>query len=402
MQAFDYEAVSATGKTARGTIMASNARAARRDLRAQNLTPLKMSEARVKQSNAKTPSAKGKIKTRILTQATRQLAILIKAQTPVTEALKVTALQFERSPMRASLLDVRAQVLEGRRMSEAMAGDKTYSDLYCSMVASGESSGQLGAVLERLAGDLESAQKVRRKILGATIYPIVLSVVALSVITILMVFVVPKVVAQFDSFDQELPKLTRMTIGFSEWLQAYGLWLGLGVVVCGFASKQALRVKSIRRKFDGVLLRVPLIGRLNRNMNAARFSRTMSGLLESGTPILQAITTAKNTLKNLVMREAAEQVIDQVRGGSSVGAALKKTTVFPSLMVHMIASGETSGDLAQMFNIVAEYLEDEFDNATTIVLNLLEPLIIIFLGGVVLLIVAAIFLPILNLNTLAY
>ena len=403
MEAFDYEAVTKAGKVKRGTVMATSARAARRDLRSQELTPLKMNAAGTRRVRAETPEKTGRIKARILTQATRQLAILIKADTPVAEALKVTALQFETSPMRASLLNVRSQILEGRRMSEAMGADKkTYSALYRSMVSAGENTGQLGMVLDRLAGDLESAQKVRRKILGATIYPIVLSVVALAVIVILMVLVVPKVVQQFESFNQELPRLTQMTIGFSHWLQEYGLWAGLFITAAVTAFLQALKVKSIRRRVDKMVLKIPFIGRLNRDMNAARFARTMSGLLDSGTPVLQAIETAKNTLKNMVLREAADQVITDVRGGSAVGKALKRTGVFPSLMVHMIASGESSGDLGEMFQVSADYLEGEFDSATTIVLNLLEPLIIVFLGGVVLLIVAAIFLPILRLNTLSY
>ncbi len=403
MEAFDYEAVTKTGKVRRGTVMATSARAARRDLRTQNLTPLKMTSAGTKRISAETPKAVGKVKKRILTQATRQLAILIKADTPVSEALKITALQFEGSPMRESLLNVRSQILEGRRMSEAMASDKkTYSDLYCSMVAAGENTGQLSMVLERLAGDLESAQKVRRKILGATIYPIVLSVVALAVIIILMVMVVPKVVEQFDSFNQELPRLTRMTIGFSEWLQEYGLWAGLVIAALVAGFMQAVKVKSIRRRRDKFILGLPLIGRLARDMNAARFARTMSGLLDSGTPVLQAIETARNTLKNMVMRDAIDEVVEQVRGGSGVGKALKRAAVFPPLMVHMIDGGEASGDLGEMFKVSADYLEGEFDSATTIVLNLLEPLIIVVLGGVVLLIVAAIFLPILRLNTLSY
>ena len=234
MQAYDYEAVNAKGKTNKGTVMATSARAARRDLRARDLTPINMNESaakKAKKSEKKAAEKVGKVKTKILTQATRQLAILVEAGTPVAEALKVTALQFEGSPMRTSLLEVRRQILEGRRLSQAMSHDKTYSPLYCSMVASGEDSGQLGAVLTRLAGDLESAQKVRRKVLGATVYPIILSVVALGVITVLMVTVVPKVVSQFDSFNQELPTLTKITIGISEWLQAYGVWLLFGIVV---------------------------------------------------------------------------------------------------------------------------------------------------------------------------
>ena len=404
MEAFDYEAVNKLGKVTRGTVMASSAKAARRDLRARELTPLKMNAAAAsRKTRQKNTETKGRVKQRILTQASRQLAILIKAETPVSEALKVTAMQFDGSPMRKSLLDVRTQILEGRRMSEAMAEDpKTYSELYRSMVSAGENSGQLGMVLDRLAGDLEAAQKVRRKIIGATIYPIVLSFVALAVIVILMVKVVPKVVTQFESFNQELPTLTKMTIGFSEWLQSYGAITGLGFVIAGFALWQSMKIKNVRRRVDKFVLGIPYIGRLNRDMNAARFARTMSGLISSGTPVLQAITAARNTLKNTILREAMDAVVEQVRGGSSVGAALKKASVFPPLMVHMIAGGEASGDLGHMFDISAEYLESEFDSSTTIVLNLLEPLIIVFMGGVVLIIVAAIFLPILRLNTMSF
>ncbi len=400
MQAYDYMAVDKNGKQSRGTVMAISARAARRDLRARDLTPINMQAAAAPRSQKQEKI--GKVKTKILTQATRQLAILIGSGTPVADALKVTALQFESSPMRLSLLDVRRKILEGRRLSEAMSRDKTYSPLYCSMVAAGENSGQLGAVLARLAGDLEAAQKIRRKVLGATIYPMVLSLVALGVITILMVMVVPRVVKQFDSFNQELPRLTQMTIGFSAWLQAYGLWLLLAVIVAGAVFVQALKVRRFRLMMDMAILKLPFIGGLSCDMNAARFSRTMAGLLDSGTPVLTAMDTAKNTLKNQVMFEALKQVIEDVRTGSSVGAALKQYPVFPPLMIHMVASGEQGGDLGSMFNLSAEYLESEFDSATTIVLNLLEPAIIIFLGGVVMLIVAAIFLPILRLNTLAF
>jgi len=407
MQAYDYEAVNAKGKTSKGTVMATSARAARRDLRARELTPISMNEAAAKGKNGQKTEKQaaekiGKVKTKILTQATRQLAILVEAGTPVSEALKVTALQFEGSSMRASLLEVRRQILEGRRLSQAMSRDKTYSPLYCSMVASGEDSGQLGAVLTRLAGDLESAQKVRRKVLGATVYPMILSVVALAVITILMVTVVPKVVSQFDSFNQELPRLTKITIGISEWLQANGLWLLLVVAIGIIVFIQAMKARRFRLVVDKLVLRLPFIGNLNRDMNAARFARTMAGLLDSGTPVLTAMGTAKNTLRNFVMYEATDKVIEEVRGGSSVGGALKRHPVFPPLMIHMIASGEQGGDLGAMFSIAADYMESEFDSSTTIVLNLLEPAIIIFLGGVVMLIVAAIFLPILRLNTMSF
>jgi general secretion pathway protein F len=404
MDAFEYEAVDAKGRTKRGTVMASNARAARRELRGRNLTPLNMYIANTgSTAKVKTATTTGKVKLRLLTQATRQLAILIKADTPVSEALSITALQFENMAMRKSFLDVRSQILEGQRFSQALAKQpKTYSGLYTSMVAAGENSGHLGDVLARLATNMEASQKVRRKVLGATIYPMVLSVVALAVIVILMVFVVPKVVQQFESFHQKLPRLTEMTIGFSHWLQQYGLWAFIAIIGAMILARQSLKLENIRYGSDKALLKLPLIGRLNRQMNAARFARTMSGLLASGTPVMSAINVSKNTLKNTVMRKGVEQAIEQVRGGSSLGGALKKTQALPPLMVHMISSGETSGELAHMFEVSADYLEDEFDSTVTIVLNLLEPLIIILLGGVVLLIVAAIFLPILRLNTLSF
>jgi len=410
MQAYNYEAINPKGKLIRGTIMADSARSARADLKIKKLMPIKMDIAgNIKTSHSKKVASMGKVEStgkinrRALTQVTRQLAILIKAGTPVAEALKVTAFEFEKGSIRARLLDVRAKVLEGHTLSQAMASaPKTFSSLYTSMVAAGESSGQLYMVLNRLASDREAEQKVRNKILGATIYPIILSIVALGVIIILMTFVVPKVVEQFESFHQELPPLTKLTIGFSEWLQAYGLWGGLVLFISSIVFLQAMKTKKFRRPIDKAVLKLPFIGRLNRDMNAARFSRTMSGLLDSSTPALQALRTSRNTVKNIIMSEAIDHVIEQVKGGSSIGKALKQKPVFPPLMVHMVTSGEASGDLGEMFKISADYLESEFDSATTIVLNLLEPLIIIFLGGVVLIIVAAIFLPILRLNTLSF
>jgi len=247
------------------------------------------------------------------------------------------------------------------------------------MVASGETSGRLPEVLLRLADDLESAQAIRRKIAGATAYPLVLLSVALIVIIVLMIFVVPKVVEQFDTFGQELPPLTQATIWLSEFTQKYGLII-----------------------FGGFKLKLPLIGRLNRDINAARFSRTMAGLVSAGTPALSAMDTAQHTLKNTVMRDAINGAVERVRSGAPMSAALKETGVFPPLVTQMVMGGEASGDMGKMFAKSADYLEDEFNAQTSVFLTLLEPAIIILLAGVVLLVVAAIFLPILQLNTLAY
>jgi len=260
----------------------------------------------------------------------------------------------------------------------------------------------LPAVLERLADDLEAAQKIRRKIMGATAYPIVLSVVALLVVAILMVVVVPKVVDQFDSFGQELPTLTKIVIAMSGWMQNWGL-ITLGIIVAAiFALRQALKTKVFKYRWDTMMLRLPLLGKIIRNMNAARFARTMAGLVDSGTPALTALETARHTLQNSVMRDAAADAAVKVREGSAMSAALRGTAVFPPLVVQMVAGGEASDDMGKMFAKSAEYLEDEFDSSTTVFLTLLEPLIIIFLAAIVLLIIAAIFLPILQLNTMAF
>ena len=402
MEAFDYAALDAGGKRKKGTVMASSARDARDILRARALMPVDLVPSKSKKKVQSDGTESG-VKHKHLTQATRQLSILIEAATPIEEALKITALQFERSPMKAALLSIRAQVMEGLRLSDALRGQpKVFPELYTAMVASGETSGRLPAVLARLADDLEAAQKIRRKIMGATAYPIVLSVVALLVVAILMVVVVPKVVDQFDSFGQELPRLTRIVIALSGWMQAWGL-ITLGIMAAAiFALRQALKTKAMRYRWDTMMLRLPLLGKIIRNMNAARFARTMAGLVDSDTPALTALETARHTLQNAVMREAVTDAAVKVREGSAMSTALRSTAVFPPLVVQMVAGGEASGDMGKMFAKSAEYLEDEFSASTDVFLALLEPLIIIFLAGIVLLIIAAIFLPILQLNTLAF
>ena len=305
--------------------------------------------------------------------------------------------------MRGVLLDVRAKVLEGARLSEALrAHPKTFDDLYIALIASGEGSGRLASVMDRLASDMEAAQKIRRKIIGATVYPIVLSVVALAVVIILMLAVVPKVVAQFDTFGQDLPPLTTAVIAVSAWLKAYGLIALMALIAAIVFLNLALRNQALRLKKDAMMLRLPLLGRVTRDLNAARFARTIAGLIDSGTPSLQAMETARHTLKNTVMNAAVTAAAVRVREGQALSEALRRTQVFPPLVTQMVAGGEASGDIGKMFSKSADYLESEFDAATTIFLSLLEPLIIIFLSIIVLLIIGAIFLPILRLNTMAF
>lgn len=406
MEAFDYAAIDISGKKVVGTLTAVSAREARTILRTRKLTPIDLSASKTDRSTGlKTGKFQfeKKVSHKDRTQATRQLAILLDAATPVEEALKITALQFEKSPMRNVLLSTRAQVLEGAKLSEAFRsqGD-TFSSLYIAMVSSGETSGRLPVVMERLAVDMEAAQKIRRKILGASIYPIVLSIVALAAVALLMVLVVPMLVKQFETFDQELPGLTQFVIALSAWLKSYGIVFLITLCGLWFLIKQLLKRPAIQFAWHKRFLKLPILGRVSRDLNAARFARTMAGLMDSGTPALTAMETSKFTLKNVVMRHAVDDAIVKVREGSSMSSALRQTGVLPPLVVQMVAGGEASGDIGKMFSKSAEYLEDEFESSTSIFLSLLEPVIIIFMAGMILVIIAAIFLPILRLNTLPF
>ncbi len=399
MLTFDYAAFDKRGNRLTGSVAASTAREARDILRSRALTPVDLKQ--VKAKTAASGNFGRKVKHKDLTQATRQLAILIDTATPVEEALKVVAVQYDDSPMRGILMDVRSRVLEGSRLSDAMRSHpRTFSKLYTAMVASGETSGQLGAVLDRQALDLESAQNVRNKITAAIAYPIVLTVVSILVVTLLMVFLVPQIVTQFESLGQELPGLTKFVIGISEGLKAYGLFIIAGLVLVFLGIRQALKNEAIQLRWHNFLLKIPVIGRLIRSVNAARFARTMSGLIDSGTPALASMEAALHTLRNSVMRKAVTNAAVKVREGSAISKALRQTDAFPPLVVQMVAGGEASGDIGKMFSKSADYLEGEFESVTSIFLSLLNPLIIILLSVVILLIMLAMYMPMLKMVAL--
>ncbi len=399
METYDYSAFDGSGNRLTGSVAASNAREARDILRARALTPVDLKI--VKAKAAKSSSFGAKVSHRDLTQATRQIAILIEAATPVEETLKVVAMQFEKSPMRGILMDVRSRVLEGSRLSDAMRSHpRTFDELYTAMVASGETSGQLATVLDRQALDLEAAQQIRNKVFSAIAYPAVLTVVALIVVVLLMVFLVPTIVDQFDSLDQQLPVLTRFVIGLSDVVIKYGLFIGIGIALAIFGFRQALKNKGMKLRWHGLLLKLPFFGDLIRSVNAARFARTMAGLIDSGTPALSAMEAALHTLRNTVMRDAVTEAATKVREGSPISSSLRQSGTFPPLVTQMVAGGEASGDIGKMFSKSADYLEGEFERVVSIFLALLNPMIIILLSIVVLLIILAMYMPMLQMVSL--
>ncbi len=403
MTAFEYVALDDAGKRKRGVVDADSARAARKELRGRKLTLLELNESRrAKSSDRGSAFSKRKLKAGDLVLITRQLAMLVRAGTPVEEALGAVASQSRTPAVRDVLSDVRAGVTEGFKLSDSLARQRnSFGPLYRSVVAAGEASGDLGVVMERLAEFLEQGQKMRRQAMAAVIYPVVLAVVATIVVTALMIFVVPKVVEQFDTIDQDLPLLTEIVIAISETLQNYGIFILGGLIGGAFLFAQALRTPAIKRGWDALVLRLPVIGPLNRSVNSARFARTMGTLVGSGAPVMESLAAAKTTATNKVIQSAVEDVTSAVREGGALSGAMAKTAAFPPLLVYMVGSGERGGDLAGMFTKGAEYLESEFESAISIALNLLEPLIIVFMGGIVATIVLAIMLPILQLNTLA-
>jgi general secretion pathway protein F len=333
---------------------------------------------------------------------TRQLATLLQAGTPLEEALGAIAAQAPRQATRRVLLQVRSSVTEGFRFSEALAGaGRAFSGLYRAMAAAGEATGDLGGVLARLADLLEQGRKVQQKVLAAVVYPIVLGCVALVVVASLMVFVVPRVVEQFESFDQDLPLVTDIVIALSAAARSYGLVALAALAGAALVVARALALKPFRRLVDGLLLKAPLLGGFLRAAAAARFARTMAALIKSGVPALDALSAAKMTLGNLVLTDAVEAMSESVRRGGGIGAAMQASGVFPPLLTFLAASGERSGELGAMFEKGADYLEAETETGAAVALNLLEPGIIVLMGGVVATIVLAIMLPILRLNALA-
>lgn len=402
MAVFDYVAADAKGRTVIGAVAANDEAAARAQLERRRLLPLELAPSRGGAANeAADRPGRQKLGARHLTLVTRQLATLITV-TPLEEALRTIALQAERPNVKRVLNGVHVGVLEGYRLSDAMRRQgAAFPPLYRAMVAAGEGSGALASILSRLADLLEREQQVKGKVLTALIYPIVLAVVALGVIAALMVLVVPKVVDQFESMNQSLPLLTRMVIGLSNVMIGWG-WLAvllIGLGVLGGAA--ALRNPAARLAFDGWLLRAPVIGRLTRDLHAARMARTLSTMIASGVPVLEGLTITARTVPNRRLRRATEDMAEAVREGGALSAAMRRAGVFPPILVHMTASGEGSGRLEPMMERAAEYLEREFETFTAVMLSLLEPAIIVVMGGVVATIVLSILLPILQINTLA-
>jgi len=405
MGAFEYTAVDAGGRERKGVLEGDTARQVRQLLRDQNLLPIDVSEVAQRERSGTRPGLRFRVTRRLgasdLALLTRQLATLVHSGLPLEEALLAVSEQTEKARAKSILLGVRSKVMEGHSLADGL-GDfpGAFPEIYRATVAAGEQSGHLDTVLERLADYTDSRQQMRQRTLSAMLYPIVLFAVCVLIVFFLLVSVVPKVVDVFRSTKAELPILTQGLISMSDFLREWAWLVVGGLALAAFLFARWLRAPAARRRFHRFLLRVPLLGKVVRGTNTARFARTFSTLTSSAVPVLEALRISGEVVTNLPMRDAVLEAAARVREGAAIGRSLGATRMFPPMMIHLISSGETSGDLELMLDRAASNQEREMDAILGAVVGLLGPLMILVMGGLVLLIVLAMLLPIFELNQL--
>lgn len=405
MAAFAFEAVNPQGKTKKGVLEGDNARQIRQQLREQGLIPVAVDQVKEQQTDSTSAFQFTFFKPRIsageLALLTRQLATLVEAALPIEEALLAVAEQSEKPRQKNMMMAVRSKVVEGFGLAEAL-GDfpSIFDTLFIAMVAAGEKSGHLDVVLNRLADYTENREKTRSQVIQAMIYPSLMMFFAVAITVLLLTVVVPKIVTQFEHMGQGLPPITQIVMDISTFLQVSWMWVIIALVIAIVAAQRTLRIPAMKLKFHHWILGVPLIGKVNRGLNTARFARTLSILTASAVPLLEAMKIASDVLLNQHIKAQVAESAIMVKEGASLRAALDKTNMFPPMMMHMIASGERSGELQGMLARAADNQDREFESLVGVSLKVFEPLLIVSMAGIVLFIVLAILQPIIALNSM--
>jgi general secretion pathway protein F len=404
MSAYHFVAISSAGQEQKGVIEAETEKQARQLLRDRSLMPISVRPAHEKKQLAGKKlsflSRKRGMNANETALFTRQFATLLAAGMPIEECLQAVAEQTEKPVIKALILGVRGKVMEGHQLADALRDHPdSFSNLFCATIAAGEKSGHLDAVLLRLADYTEQQAAMRQKLKTALIYPTMIVLVAFGIVGFLLEYVVPKMVAVYGTLKQSLPFMTELLIGISNFARDYGLFLLIFIVAGFFLWRRALKMNAaLRERSHFVLMRLPLIGYASKTADTARFARTLSILTAAGVPVLEAMRISAQLISIIPIRKAVEEAVNRVREGAAIYLALKQTTYFSPMSIHMIASGESSGQLESMLERVAKHQEDEISRLIEVALALFEPAIILIMGAIVLFIVLAVLLPIFQLN----
>lgn len=404
MPAFRYEAVDAGGATKKGVVNADNPRSARADLRTQGLTPLNVELIAAQVDEAGVARSRGfgeRLSQVELALFTRQLASLLEAGLPLEQAFTALLEQAERPYVRDLIASIRSEVIGGSAFSSALSRHpRDFAEIYRALVSSGEQIGQLSRVLSRLADYIERRNALVQKVRLAFTYPAIVTVVAFAIVIFLLTYVVPQIVSVFANTKQKLPFLTVMMLAISDFVRAYGIYVGILLAGAFWLWRRALRNPDLKRRWHTWLLNAPVYGKFERSLNTARFASTLAITTGSGVPILRALETSRDTLSNVAMRELVEQATGSVREGVSLARALSAQKHFPPMLVHMIRAGEITGELPAMLERAANSQQADLERRTLTIAGLLEPVLILAMGLVVLLIVLAVLMPIIEINQL--
>jgi general secretion pathway protein F len=404
MGAFEYTALDSGGRERKGILEGDTPRHIRQLLREQHLLPVSVTEVAQKEARRQSSfSLARRVSAADLSLFTRQLATLVRAGLPLEEALLAVSQQTEKPRVQSIVLGVRARVMEGHALADGFAEfPRIFPEIYRATVAAGEQAGHLDKVLERLADYTEGRELIRQKVLAAMLYPIVLTVMSFGIVSLLMVYVVPKVVAVFENSKAKLPMVTQALIATSAFFRNYALYLLIATVVAVVLFQRWQRDPAARRRVQRLQLRTPLVGKLTRGFNTARFTRTFSILSASAVPVLEALRISGEVVTNLPMRDAVTDAAARVREGAPIGRSLAVSRMFPPMTIHLISSGESSGQLESMLERAAISQERELDGLLSALVGLLGPLLIIVMGLFVMGIVFAMLLPIIEMNNLIH
>lgn len=404
MPAFRYEAVDAGGATKRGVVNADSPRAARADLRAKALVPIKVEAIAAQVDASGTARRRGlgeKLSTTELALFTRQMASLLEAGLPLEQAFTALLEQAERPYLRDLIASIRSEVIGGAALSDVLGRHpRDFAEIYRALVASGEQIGQLSRVLSRLADYIERRNALVQKVRLAFTYPAIVTVVAFSIVIFLLTYVVPQIVSVFANTKQKLPVLTVIMLAVSDFVRNYGLVVLVLLIGAWVAWRRALQNIALKTRWHTWLLTAPLYGKFERSLNTSRFASTLAITTGSGVPILRALETSRDTLSNVAMRQLVEEASDAVREGVSLARALSAQKHFPPMLIHMIRAGEITGELPAMLERAAAAQEADLERRTLTIAGLLEPALILAMGVVVLLIVLAVLMPIIEINQL--